>query len=61
MLEEKIEKFVEENKEKLYDTLRELCAIPAPSHMEHKRAEYCKEWLKKAGGKGVYLDFALSQ
>ena len=60
MLEENIEKFIEENKEKLYDTLRELCAIPAPSHMEHKRAEYCKEWLKKAGAKGVYIDNALN-
>ena len=60
MLEEKIEKFIEENQEKLYDTLRELCAIPAPSHMEHKRAEYCKEWLKKAGAKGVYIDNALN-
>ena len=60
MLEEKIEKFIEENQEKLYDTLRELCAIPAPSHMEHKRAEYCKEWLKKAGAKGVYIDHALN-
>lgn len=40
--------------------LRELCLIPAPSHFEHGRAEYCKQWLEKAGASGVYIDDALN-
>lgn len=52
--------FISENKEYLYQTLKELCIIPAPSHHEEKRAEYCKEWLEKNGCKGVYIDNALN-
>lgn len=26
----------------MYGILKEMCAIPAPSHFEHQRAEYCK-------------------
>ena len=40
--------------------LRDLCAIPAPSHFEHQRAEYCKRWLEGIGAKGVYIDDALN-
>ncbi|MBE6581352.1 MAG: M20/M25/M40 family metallo-hydrolase [Ruminococcaceae bacterium] len=50
--------FLEENKEQMYTTLRELCAIPAPSHLEHERAVYCKEWLERVGAEGVYIDDA---
>ncbi len=56
----KIGDFIEENKESLYETLKELCNIPAPSHLEHKRAEYCKEWLENIGAKDVYIDDALN-
>ena len=52
--------FVEENWELMLRTLKELCAIPAPSHQEHKRAEYCKRWLENVGAKGVYIDEALN-
>lgn len=52
--------FIERNKESLYNTLKELCAIPAPSHFEHERAEYCKNWLEAVGAKGVYIDDALN-
>ena len=52
--------FVEENKELMLRTLKELCAIPAPSHHEQKRAEYCKNWLEGVGAKGVYIDDALN-
>ncbi|MBQ8391676.1 MAG: M20/M25/M40 family metallo-hydrolase [Clostridia bacterium] len=54
------QQFILENKNYLYQTLKELCLIPAPSHNEGKRAEYCKEWLKKNGCKGVYVDSALN-
>lgn len=52
--------FVEENRELMLRTLKELCAIPAPSHQEGKRAEYCKRWLETMGAKGVYIDDALN-
>ncbi len=53
-----MKKYIEENKELLYKTLKELCLIPAPSHSEEKRAEYCKAWLERYGAKGVYIDEA---
>ncbi len=52
--------FIEANKEQMYQTLMELCAIPAPSHFEHQRAAYCKKWLEDIGAKGVYIDEALN-
>ncbi len=55
-----IKKFVEENTALTFQTLKELCAIPAPSHKEEKRAEYCKAWLEKYGVNGVYIDEALN-
>lgn len=57
---EKIKNFLEINKQEMYVMIKELCEIPAPSHCEHKRAEYCKRWLEKAGAKGVYIDDALN-
>lgn len=55
-----LKNYVENNKELLFKTLKELCLIPAPSHMEQKRAEYCKNWLESVGAKGVYIDEALN-
>ena len=55
-----IKKYVEEHTERMYETLKELCNIPAPSHSEHKRAEYCKSWLENVGAEGVYIDDALN-
>ncbi len=53
-------KFIENNKAEIYKVLKELCLIPAPSHHEEKRAEYCKNFLEKCGAKGVYIDNALN-
>lgn len=50
--------FIAKNTESIYTTLRELCAIPAPSHFEGARAEYCRTWLERAGAHGVYIDGA---
>lgn len=55
-----IQDFVKSNTALMYDTLRELCAIPAPSHMEQARAAYCKAWLEKVGATGAYIDEALN-
>ncbi len=52
--------FVHANSVSLIETLKELCRIPAPSHLEHARAEYCKKWLESVGAEGVYIDDALN-
>lgn len=59
-MENLIKKYIEENTELMYGMIKELCAIPAPSHYEHKRAEYCKNWLLNNGAKDVYIDEALN-
>ena len=43
MKPEMIQQYVEENQTLLLETLKELCAIPAPSGKEEKRAAYCKQ------------------
>ena len=40
--------------------VRDLCNIPAPSHHEEKRAEYCKNWFEKNGFSNVMIDDALN-
>lgn len=59
-MKDTIHDYVLKNKDLLFCTLRELCAIPAPSHHEEARAAYCKEWLEKAGAKNVLIDDALN-
>ncbi len=55
-----IRQFAAQNEAPMLQTLKELCAIPAPSHKEQERAEYCKRWLEQAGAEGVYIDEALN-
>lgn len=55
-----VEQFLEINKKKMFEMVKELCNIPAPSYFEHKRAEYCKNWLENVGAEGVYIDDALN-
>jgi len=57
-LVEKWKSFWQENEEYLYQTHKELCLIPAPSHFEDERAKYCKAWLENVGAKGVFMDEA---
>lgn len=52
--------FINENQALMLQTLKELCIIPAPSHQEQARADYCKRWLEQQGAKGVYIDAALN-
>lgn len=40
--------------------LRTLAAIPAPSHSEHKRVEFIREWLAREGAQNVRVDEALN-
>ena len=43
--------YLESCQDELKQLIRDLCAIPAPSHHEEKRAEFCKAWFEEAGGK----------
>ena len=38
--------------------LKELGAIPAPSHKEDLRAEFCRRWLTAQGAEPVFIDDA---
>lgn len=57
---DKIKTFISDNAAYAYQTLKELCLIPAPSHHEEKRAAHCKDWLIKNGATNVYIDEALN-
>ncbi len=50
--------YIQQHMPLLLQTLRELCAIPAPSGAEDARAAYCKAWLEREGARGVYIDEA---
>ena len=44
----------------LLDLVRAMCAIPAPSHHEEKRAAFCREWFLRNGFPDVRIDPALN-
>ena len=53
-------KDIEAHSQEALELLMELGKIPAPSHHEEKRAEFCKNWLEQQGAQGVYIDEALN-
>lgn len=55
-----INEYMSEQKQELIDLIKALCNIPAPSHKEDKRAEFCRDWLIHNGAKGVFIDEALN-
>ena len=59
-LTEKMEKYLASSHEEAKDIVRELCRIPAPSHHEEKRAAWCADWFRRAGGQNVFIDDALN-
>ena len=60
MLTQDIINYIDSHQKEAFDLLIELAQIPAPSHHEEKRAEFCKNWLAEQGAKGVYIDDALN-
>lgn len=52
--------YVKDCEKETIELLETLCAIPAPSGKEEKRAEFVKNWLTQAGCEGVYIDEALN-
>ena len=59
-LTEELLRYYDEHEQEAIDLLIELAQIPAPSHHEEKRAEFCKNWLEQQGAKGVCIDEALN-
>ena len=55
---EQIKKYAEEHKQEMLALLAALCAIPAPSHHEEKRAAFILNWLRNQGAKDVSIDEA---
>ena len=55
-----ITEYVKENIAEVEKILFDLCHIPAPSHHEEKRAEYCLDWFKKNGFYNAYIDETLN-
>lgn len=50
--------FAKETYTQTLNLLEELCQIPAPSHKEDLRVEFCKNFLLNAGAKQVIVDSA---
>ena len=60
ILDQTVLDYIEAHSKEAFDLLVELAQIPAPSHHEEKRAEFCKAWLEAQGAQGVYIDDALN-
>ncbi|MBQ7012011.1 MAG: M20/M25/M40 family metallo-hydrolase [Clostridia bacterium] len=60
MLNKNVTEYIENNAKAARDLLLTLAPIPAPSHKEELRAEFCKKWLVDAGAENVYIDEALN-
>ena len=48
----------EQQKDRQLALLKELAAIPAPSHQEDKRVDFIKGWLEEQGAKTLLVDEA---
>jgi len=48
----------EQQKDRQLALLKELAAIPAPSHQEDKRVAFIKAWLEEQGAKNLLIDEA---
>ena len=58
MKRQNIEEYAVQHEEELLTLVKNLCAIPAPSHHEEERALFCKKWWERMGAKNVYIDEA---
>ena len=52
--------YIKDHEQQALELLLELAVIPAPSHHEELRAEFCKAWLERQGAQHVYIDEALN-
>ena len=59
-LNEDMQKYILESQDELKELIRALSVIPAPSHHEEERAEFCRAWFESAGFERVHIDEALN-
>ena len=52
--------YLDDHAEEALRLLIELAQIPALSHQEERRAEFCLNWLRSMGAEGAYVDEALN-
>lgn len=50
--------YMEDNLGGVLELIKELCKIPAPTHQEKARAEYCAAWMEGAGYENAHVDAA---
>lgn len=50
--------YIESHAEEAQQLLIDLAQIPAPSHHEERRAEFCLQWLRFKGADSAYIDKA---
>ena len=50
--------YIEAHAEEAQQLLIDLAQIPAPSHHEERRAEFCLQWLRSKGADSAYIDEA---
>lgn len=55
-----METYLKESEAELKDLVHQLCRIPAPSHHEEARADFCLRWFQKNGGTDAFIDEALN-
>lgn len=58
MLSQQVRDYIKDHAAETYELLLTMAQIPAPSHHEELRAEFCKNRLEKMGAEGVYIDEA---
>lgn len=58
MYENKFAKYVQQHEQELYELVKTIARIPAPTGKEERRAEFCLSWLKEHGAEGAYIDGA---
>lgn len=58
MIQADLKNYVDNHFDEAIDLLRTLGKIPAPSHQEDKRAEFCRDWFMSQGAKQVEIDEA---
>lgn len=59
-LPKELQAYLDDCYEEELQLIRDMAVIPAPSHHEEKRAEFCKAWFEKNGFENVFIDEALN-
>ena len=55
---QEILQWTETHREEQLELLKTLAQIPAPSHHEEKRVEFCTQWLRDNGVENIHVDEA---